>query len=36
MTGNTTVVGSSPDEARAFVAAETARWNAAVKNAKAK
>jgi tripartite-type tricarboxylate transporter receptor subunit TctC len=35
-TGNTTVVGSSPEEARAFVAAETARWNAAVKNAKAK
>ena len=34
MTGNTTVVGGSPDEARAFVAAETTRWNAAVKNAK--
>jgi len=36
VSGNTTVVGNSPDEARAFVAAETARWNAAVKNAKAK
>ena len=36
VTGNTTVVGSSPDEARAFVAAETARWDAAVKNAKKK
>ena len=36
VSGNTTVVGSSPDEARAFVTAETARWNAAVKNAKAK
>jgi len=34
VTGNTTVVGSSPEEARAFVAAETSRWNAAVKNAK--
>jgi tripartite-type tricarboxylate transporter receptor subunit TctC len=36
VTGNTTVVGSTPEEARAFVASETARWNAAVKNAKAK
>jgi len=36
VSGNTTVVGGSPDEARAFVAAETARWNAAVKNAKGK
>ena len=34
VSGNTTVVGGTPDEARAFVAAETTRWNAAVKNAK--
>jgi tripartite-type tricarboxylate transporter receptor subunit TctC len=33
-TGNTTVVGSSPEEARAFVQAELVRWNAAVKNAR--
>lgn len=36
VSGNTTVVGGTPDEARAFVAAETARWDAAVKNAKKK
>lgn len=36
VSGNTTVVGSTPDEARAFVAAETVRWDAAVKNAKKK
>jgi tripartite-type tricarboxylate transporter receptor subunit TctC len=35
-TGNTTIVGSTPSEAQAFVAAEATRWNAAVKNAKAK
>jgi tripartite-type tricarboxylate transporter receptor subunit TctC len=33
-TGNTTVVGSTPDEARAYVTAESSRWAAAVKNAK--
>jgi tripartite-type tricarboxylate transporter receptor subunit TctC len=36
MTGNTTIVGSTPEEARAFVQAEMTRWNAAVKNAKAR
>jgi tripartite-type tricarboxylate transporter receptor subunit TctC len=34
VSGNTTVVGGTPDEARAFVAAEMTRWTAAVKNAK--
>ena len=36
VSGNTTVVGSTPEEARAFVAAEWGRWAAAVKNAKQK
>jgi tripartite-type tricarboxylate transporter receptor subunit TctC len=36
VTGNTTIVGSTPEEARAFVVNESTRWNAAVKNAKAK
>lgn len=36
MTGNTTIVGSTPEEARAFVASEMTRWNAAVRNAKSR
>ena len=32
--GNTTIVGSTPDEARQFVSAEMTRWNAAVRNVK--
>jgi tripartite-type tricarboxylate transporter receptor subunit TctC len=35
-TGNTTVIGSTPEEARAFVQSELTRWNAAVKNAKSR
>jgi tripartite-type tricarboxylate transporter receptor subunit TctC len=34
VSGNTTVVGSTPEEARAFVAGEITRWKAAVRNAK--
>src|SRR5205823_90933 len=35
-TGNTTILGSTPAEAQAFVTSEVKRWDAAVKNAKAK
>ena len=32
-TGNTTPIGSTPEEARAFLASETSKWSAAVKAA---